>query len=120
VRDVRAFGLLIGIELDTRRGPRKWLKKQAGSLYVMNLLHHRPFPVFVGYCQYEPHVLKITPPLSITRDEVFSVCDALAAVLRKPAYRLMPPLLGALAKSSVKAKWEAYWNRRASRERLEH
>jgi acetylornithine/succinyldiaminopimelate/putrescine aminotransferase len=120
VREVRAFGLLIGIELDTRRGPRKWLKKQVGSLYVMNLLRHRPFPLFVGYCQYEPHVLKITPPLSITRDEVFTVCDALAAVLRKPAYRLMPPLLGALAKSSVKAKWEAYWNRRASRERLEH
>jgi acetylornithine/succinyldiaminopimelate/putrescine aminotransferase len=119
VRDVRVFGLLIAIELDTRRGPRKWLKKQAGSLYVMNLLRYKPFPLFVGYCQYEPHVLKITPPLSITREEVLEVCQTLQTVLRRPTYRLVPPLLGALAHSSVKARWEAYWNRRASRERVE-
>jgi acetylornithine/succinyldiaminopimelate/putrescine aminotransferase len=116
VRDVRVYGLLIAIELDTTRGPRKWLRKQVGPLYVMSLLHHRPFPVFLGYCQYEPHVLKLTPPLSITPQEVRQVCGALKAVLRRPAYRLLPGLLGTLAKSSVKARWEAYWHRRVSRE----
>jgi acetylornithine/succinyldiaminopimelate/putrescine aminotransferase len=117
VRDVRVFGLLIGIELDTRRGPRKWFRKQAGSLYVMNLLRYKPFPLFLGYCQYEPHVLKLTPPLSITQAEVLQVCEALQTVLRRPAYRLWPRMLGALVTSSVRARWQGYWNRRASHER---
>jgi acetylornithine/succinyldiaminopimelate/putrescine aminotransferase len=107
VRDVRVFGLLIGIELDTRGWPRKWFRKQAGSLYVLNLLRHQPFPVFVGYCQYEPHVLKFTPPLSITREEVKWVCETITAVLRRPFYQLLPGLCGALVKSFVKGKWEA-------------
>jgi acetylornithine/succinyldiaminopimelate/putrescine aminotransferase len=119
VRDVRVFGLLIAIELDTQTWPRRWLRKQVGSLYAMSLLRYRPFPVLVGYCQYEPHVLKFTPPLSVTREEVHRTCAALAAVLRRPAYRLVPPLVGALARSSAKAKWEAYWNRRKSREPVE-
>jgi acetylornithine/succinyldiaminopimelate/putrescine aminotransferase len=112
VRDVRVFGLLIGIELDTSAGPRKWFRKQAGSLYVMNLLKHKPFPVFVGYCQYEPHVLKLTPPLSITTEEVERVCAAVVAVLRRPTYQLLPSLGGVLVKSFVKGKWESYWGAR--------
>jgi hypothetical protein len=85
----------------------------------MGLLRYRPFPVLVGYCQYEPHVLKITPPLSITGEEIYRTCEAIRAVLRRPAYQLLPPLLGALAKSSALARWEAYRNRRASRECVE-
>jgi acetylornithine/succinyldiaminopimelate/putrescine aminotransferase len=119
VRDVRVFGLLIAIELDTQSWPRRWLRKQVGSLYALALLRYRPFPVLVGYCQYEPHVLKITPPLSIAREEVEQTCEALRAVLRRPAYRLVPPLIGALARSSAKGKWESYWNRRGSRESVE-
>jgi acetylornithine/succinyldiaminopimelate/putrescine aminotransferase len=119
VRDVRVFGLLIAIELDTRAWPRRWLRKQVGALYAMSLLRYRPFPLLIGYCQYEPHVLKFTPPLSITREEVHGACEALRAVLSRPAYQLLSPLIGALAKSSAKAKWEAYWNRRARRERVE-
>jgi acetylornithine/succinyldiaminopimelate/putrescine aminotransferase len=119
VRDVRVFGLLIAVELDTQSWPRRWLGKQVGSLYAMSLLRYRPFPVLVGYCQYEPHVLKLTPPLSIAREEIHQTCAALQSVLGRPAYRLVPPLVGALAKSSAKAKWQAYWNRRASREPVE-
>jgi acetylornithine/succinyldiaminopimelate/putrescine aminotransferase len=119
VRDVRVFGLLIGIELEVRRRPLRWLKKQAGSLYVMNLLRHKPWPALVGYCQYEPHVLKLTPPLSISLEEIHRLCEALTAVLRRRTYKLLPPLVGALARSSIKAKWEAYRDRRASRECLE-
>jgi acetylornithine/succinyldiaminopimelate/putrescine aminotransferase len=108
VRDIRVFGLLAAIELDIRSGLRAWLRKQAGSLYVMSLLRQEPFPVFLGYCQYEPHVLKFTPPLSITPDEVQRVCDTLAAVLNRPAYQFLPPLFGLLAKTFVKGRWEAY------------
>src|SRR5262249_4920099 len=118
VREVRAFGLLIGIELDTSGWPRRWFRKQAGSVYVMNLLRHTPFPVFVGYCQYEPHVLKVTPPLTIAPEEVRQVCEAVAAVLRRPPHKLLAPVFGALVRSFVKGKWQAYWNARADRERV--
>ncbi len=119
VRDIRVFGLLAAIELDTRNRPRAWLRKQAGSLYVMSLLRQEPFPVFLGYCQYEPHVLKFTPPLSITHDEVRRVCDTLAAVLSRPAYQFLPPLFGALAKAFVKGRWEAYRYGRVEYESIE-
>jgi acetylornithine/succinyldiaminopimelate/putrescine aminotransferase len=117
VHDVRTFGLLIAIELNTKAWPLRWVKKQAGSLYVLHLLRHKSFPVFMGYCQYEPHVLKFTPPLSITREEIYHVSETITAVLRRPAYALLPSLVGALAASSVKGKWERYRNGRAH---LEH
>jgi acetylornithine/succinyldiaminopimelate/putrescine aminotransferase len=104
VREVRVFGLLIGIELDARRGPRKWFKKQAGSLYALCCLRHERFPVLLGYCQYEPHVLKLTPPLSITREEVYGVCATLGHVLGTSTYRLLPSLGGALVKSFVNGR----------------
>jgi acetylornithine/succinyldiaminopimelate/putrescine aminotransferase len=113
------FGLLIAIELDTAGWPRRWFGKQAGSVYALNLLRHRPFPVLMGFCQYEPHVLKFTPPLTITREEVHSVCETIRTVLRRPAYRLLPSLIGALGRSFVKRKWESFWNGRANHERLE-
>jgi acetylornithine/succinyldiaminopimelate/putrescine aminotransferase len=119
VHAIRVFGLLIAIELNTPGFPWRWLKKQAGSIYAMNLLRYEPFPVFVGYCQYEPHVLKLTPPLSITAEEIDRVCDALAAVLRRPARQLVLPFIGALARSYVKGRWERYRNGRANRERLD-
>jgi hypothetical protein len=69
------------------------------------MLQHRSFPVLMGFCQYEPHVLKLTPPLSITRAEIEAVCATVADVLRAPSYGLLPPALGLLARSFVKAKW---------------
>jgi len=119
VRDVRGFGLLLAIELDTARWPRKWLKKQAGALYILSMLRHRPFPVLMGFCQYEPHVLKFTPPLSTTSAEVQRICEAVTTVLRRPAHQLLAPLFGTLAKSFVKRKWEAYWEARSGHERVE-
>jgi acetylornithine/succinyldiaminopimelate/putrescine aminotransferase len=102
VREIRVFGLLLAIELDIRSWPRRWFRKQAGSVYVLNLLEHHPFPVFVGFCQYEPHILKITPPLSIRREEVHAVCETLIAVLKRPVHRLLPSLLGALLPAPIR------------------
>jgi hypothetical protein len=85
----------------------------------MSLLRQQPFPVFVGYCQYEPHVLKITPPLSITNAEVERVADTLAAVLSRPTYQLLPRFVGVLAKAFVKGRWEAYRQGRVKHECLE-
>src|SRR5262249_60522231 len=65
VRDVRVHGLLIGIELDATRWPRRWFRKKLFWFYLFNMLRHRRYPVLVGFCQYEPNVLKITPPLTV-------------------------------------------------------
>ena len=63
VREVRVFGLLIAIELNVEGWPRRWLRKRLASLYLLAMLRHDCFPVFAGLCQYEPNVIKITPPL---------------------------------------------------------
>ena len=47
------------------------------------------FPVLVGFCQYEPNVLKITPPLTIAADEIRQMCATIGDVLRRPFYRLL-------------------------------
>lgn len=88
VREVRCFGLLIGIDLDVDRVPYRWLKKHSSQLFLFAMLHHRGFPLVVGFCQYEPNVLKLTPPLSISDSEIRSVCDTIAAVLRSSSLRL--------------------------------
>jgi acetylornithine/succinyldiaminopimelate/putrescine aminotransferase len=88
VRDLRCFGLLIGIDLDADRAPHRWLKKLVGQLYLLAMLNHRQFPLLVGYCQYEPNVLKLTPPLGVTPDEVRSICKTISAALHQSLPRV--------------------------------
>jgi acetylornithine/succinyldiaminopimelate/putrescine aminotransferase len=84
VRDVRCFGLLIGIELDAERRPHRWLKKLIGQLYLLSMLNDARFPLLVGFCQYEPNVLKLTPPLAVTEEEVRSICATICSSLSRP------------------------------------
>jgi acetylornithine/succinyldiaminopimelate/putrescine aminotransferase len=88
VREVRCFGLLIGIELNTADRPHRWFKKLLCQLYLLALLTHPTFPLLVGYCQYEPHVLKLTPPLSVTEGEIRAICATISAVLNRPPGRV--------------------------------
>lgn len=88
VREVRCYGLLIGIELNIDRLPYRLLRKSSSQLFLLAMLHHRTFPLVVGFCQYEPHVLKLTPPLSITDQEIRSVCRTIATVVRSSFVRL--------------------------------
>jgi acetylornithine/succinyldiaminopimelate/putrescine aminotransferase len=110
VRDVRVFGLLIAIELNAASWLPRWARKKIPFVYIYNLFAHTPLPLLIGFCQYEPSVLKFTPPLSITRDEIEQVCDALATVLRTPFYRLLSSALGAQVTASV-------WGKIKSRQR---
>jgi 4-aminobutyrate aminotransferase-like enzyme len=114
VRDIRVFGLLIGIELDNRLVFPKRLKKSLPFLYLLNMLVHPSFPVLIGYCQYEPHVLKLTPPLTISRQEIVQVCATIADVLNRSSYGLFPGALGLLTRTYVKEKWNHLF-RRSSR-----
>ena len=100
VRDVRVFGLLIGIELDTRRWPRRWLGKRLSALYLLSMLRHEHFPVLAGFCQYVPNVLKITPPLNASHDEIRQACATIVEVLGRPLHKVLAAALGGLIKSS--------------------
>lgn len=84
VRDVRCYGLLIGIELDVRRLPHRWFKNLVGQLYLLAMLNDRRFPLLVGFCQYEPNVLKLTPPLAVTENEVRNICATISSALHRP------------------------------------
>ena len=74
VREVRVYGLLIGIELDATRWPERLFRKQLYSFYLYGMLHCPQFPVLVGFCQYEPNVLKITPALTVAPEEIRKAC----------------------------------------------
>jgi acetylornithine/succinyldiaminopimelate/putrescine aminotransferase len=102
VCDIRVHGLLIAIELETRGWLGSWLRKKASWIYLLTMLRHTPFPLFAGLCQYEPNVLKLTPPLSVTPAEVRQVCRTLASVLRTPSYKLLPAAVGALVGPRVR------------------
>jgi acetylornithine/succinyldiaminopimelate/putrescine aminotransferase len=88
VREVRVFGLLIGIELEAARPPQRWLRQRLFQFYVLAMLRHERCPVLVGFCQYEPNVLKITPPLTVEAAVVREVSATIVEVIRKPFYRL--------------------------------
>src|SRR5262249_57356930 len=88
VREVRVHGLLIGIELDATRWPRRWFRKRLFWFYLFNMFRHKRYPVLVGFCQCEPNVLKITPPLTTDATVIRQVCATIADVLKRPFYRL--------------------------------
>lgn len=83
VAAIRGFGLLVGIELEAARFPRRHLKKQLLQFAALAMLHHPRFPVVAGFCQYEPNVLKLTPPLSISDDEIRDLATTIGDVLHR-------------------------------------
>jgi acetylornithine/succinyldiaminopimelate/putrescine aminotransferase len=105
VRDIRVHGLLIGIELDARRWPLRWFKKRIAFMYVLGLLQDKSFPLLAGFCQYEPNVLKLTPPLSITETEVRQTCATITAVLSRSPWMLLLSALKALVKTWLRRRW---------------
>jgi acetylornithine/succinyldiaminopimelate/putrescine aminotransferase len=96
VREVRVYGMLIGIELDATRWPHRWFRKKLYSLYLYSMLRHSGFPVLVGFCQYEPNVLKITPALTVEPDQIRKACATITDVLKRPFWRLLAAVLGGL------------------------
>ncbi|MHB1556105.1 MAG: aminotransferase class III-fold pyridoxal phosphate-dependent enzyme [Isosphaeraceae bacterium] len=96
VREVRAFGLLIGVVLDAGRLPRRWLGKRLAAFVLLAMLRHPRFPVLGGFCQYEPNVLKITPPLDAGPDEIRATCRTIAEVVNTPLWKLLAAGLGGL------------------------
>ncbi|AFY54186.1 ornithine/acetylornithine aminotransferase [Rivularia sp. PCC 7116] len=96
VRDVRVFGLLIGIELNDTNWPQCWFRKQLFLLYISSMFKHSSYPVLVGFCQGETNVLKITPPLTITPEELSQICSTITQVLNKPFIQLFASAINAI------------------------
>ncbi|REJ93526.1 MAG: aminotransferase class III-fold pyridoxal phosphate-dependent enzyme [Planctomycetota bacterium] len=97
VRDVRVFGMLIGIELEYDSWRSARLRKLAHRLYLLAMTRHRTDPLLMGFCQYEPHIFKLTPPLTITDHEIDAITSTIAEVLRIPLSRLLAMGARALA-----------------------
>ncbi len=108
VREVRVHGLLIAIEIDESRWPHRWFTARLPLLYALAMMRHKNFPLIMGFCQYEPHVLKFTPPLSITNEEIHQACVAISEVMKRPFYRLLPSALGALGRSLLRHRRKGY------------
>lgn len=99
VREVRVFGLLIGIELNLRHTLTARLGLKPAQLYLLQMMQHRDFPLLMGYCQYEPHILKFTPPLTVTPDEVRDSVKSIADALSVSQTRLLGCGLQSLLRS---------------------
>jgi acetylornithine/succinyldiaminopimelate/putrescine aminotransferase len=104
VRAVRVHGLLIGIELAATRWPQRWFGKRLYSLYLYSMLRHQHFPALVGFCQYEPNVLKITPSLTIAPEQTRALCATIVDVLRRPLHRLLAAVLGGLLQRTARSR----------------
>lgn len=99
VRDIRCYGLLIGIELNCQNSLIQRLGLNVAQLYLLQMMNHASCPVLMGFCQYEPHILKFTPPLTVTEEEVATVCKTIADTLRASTFRLLLTALSAFWKS---------------------
>ncbi len=114
VRDVRVFGLLIAIELDIGRWPQSWLRKRVSSFYLLGMLGHADFPMLAGFCQYEPNVIKITPPLNVSPDDIRRACATIIDVLRRPLHNVLAAgLIGLINSSSNRKRNHEHANDRA-------
>ena len=101
VKDIRIFGLLIGIQLDLRNTLPARIGLNAAQLILLQMMHHSDFPVLMGYCQYEPETLKFTPPLTVRTDEIASSCAAIAETLHTSPLTLIRTGLRALIRSGI-------------------
>ncbi|MBD3673432.1 MAG: aminotransferase class III-fold pyridoxal phosphate-dependent enzyme [Planctomycetaceae bacterium] len=100
VKEVRVFGLLIAIELNREGWLRSRLQKMLFRFYFVGLLQDRQLPMIMGFCQYKPYIMKFTPPLSVTDEEI----DHIAAMLKRVLNRPLPILIANAVKLIVSAK----------------
>lgn len=83
VQDVRVFGMLIGIELNTQGRIDRRFGGTLAKLWSLAMLNHPTQPLLIGFCQYEPHVLKLTPGLMMSDNEIEKVCNTIIETLHR-------------------------------------
>lgn len=82
VGDVRVFGMLIGIELNRQTLVYRLLGRSTARLYSLAMLIHRQ-PLLMGFCQYEPHVFKLTPGLLMSAADIRRIGTTIRESLRR-------------------------------------
>ena len=97
VEDVRVFGMLIGIELNSTRLMLKCLGKRAAKLYSLAMLERETDAVLMGFCQYEPSVFKMTPGLLMDDDDIRCVCSSVSETLKRGPLSVLLQGLSTLA-----------------------
>jgi putrescine aminotransferase len=80
VKEVRGRGLFFGIELDAPLGATG--KELAAQWLVVGLLERG---ILTQVCGCAPQVVRVQPPLTVTREALDRFCEALAAALREHA-----------------------------------
>jgi acetylornithine/succinyldiaminopimelate/putrescine aminotransferase len=100
VEEVRVFGLLLAIELKRTGWLRSKLQKMLFRFYFVGLLQDRQLPMIMGFCQYKPYIMKFTPPLSVTDDEIDQIANTLKRVFNRP----LPILIANAVKLLISAK----------------
>lgn len=90
IKEVRGKGLLIGIEFSQPEGisskislglTKKLSEEYLASLIAAELMNnHR---IITAYTLNNPNVIRLEPPLNVTKEQLKSVCSALDQVLSK-------------------------------------
>lgn len=93
VRDLRVFGLLIGIELDTSSSFPGRAGLNVPQLVMLQMMNDPIFPLLMGFCQYESNVLKFTPPLTIRPEEIEMCCRTIASAVKTSPLKLITTAL---------------------------
>jgi putrescine aminotransferase len=92
VREVRGRGLLVGIEFALPAGPLaavvpRWARQQLFAQVVAAVLL-RDHNLLTQTCGLASHVLRVEPPLVISREEIQGLLVALDQVLAEyPSFR---------------------------------
>ncbi len=90
IKDVRGQGLMIGLEFNEVKGlgdklslgiTSKVSKEYMGSLVAGELMNN--YKIITAYTLNNPNVIRLEPPLTVSREEIEAVCNALEEILSK-------------------------------------
>lgn len=90
VKAVRGSGLLLGVELAPPAMPGAQLEQNLGAMVASRLAQEHG--ILLAPCELAPCVLRLTPPLTVTRAQLDQAVEALEAVLRRGLTGLMMAL----------------------------
>lgn len=103
VKDVRAYGMLIGIELKDSffRSFIGLNGRRLSKFYALQMLKAASNPLLIGFCQYEPHVFKLTPGLLISEQDLRQMAERICTSLRQSPMGVMADTATSLLRSYI-------------------
>ena len=109
VKDVRGQGLLIGLEFNqpvkglldrlTRGKVNELAEEYMGSLVAGELMNR--YGIITAYTLNNPNVIRLEPPLTVTRDAIDQVIHALEEILTQSFAGVMASTVGTVFRSTL-------------------